>query len=103
MQIWLRVVINRVKYNFVCIVVSVNEINFEKLEASEVDTLGIQYDLESVMHYGNFAFTKNGKHTVQSIEDPQKRLGNVNGLSNLDVVKINALYGCSSKSKAAIC
>eukprot|EP00794_Sanderia_malayensis_P004421 gene4421-5011_t len=75
----------------------VNEINFEKFDNHEVDLLGIQYDLKSVMHYGNYAFSRNVKQTLRAIKDKTISLGNENGLSALDVVKINALYDCSNK------
>eukprot|EP00795_Rhopilema_esculentum_P008425 gene8425-14406_t len=77
----------------------VNEINFEKFDNHEVDTLGIQYDLKSIMHYGNDAFSKNYKHTLKAIEDQSISLGNTKGLSDLDVVKLNALYDCAKLTK----
>ena len=74
-----------------------NEINFEKFDHHEVDTLGVQYDLKSIMHYGNYAFSKNNKKTMKAIVDGSVTLGNSKGLSALDVVKLNALYDCKSK------
>ncbi len=45
------------------------------------------------MHYGNKAFG-NGKVTLQAIGDPSRVLGQRNGLSDLDVQEIKALYRC---------
>jgi len=75
----------------------VNEINFEKFDNFEVDTLGVQYDFKSILHYGNYAFSKNNRRTLQAIGDHSMQLGNSKGLSKLDVVRLNALYDCKSK------
>lgn len=50
-----------------------------------------RYDFDSVMHYGSYAFSKNGKPTIL------KRNGatlstNRKGLSNQDIAGINAVY-----------
>eukprot|EP00112_Aurelia_sp_Birch-Aquarium-sp1_P007646 Seg1835.11 transcript_id=Seg1835.11/GoldUCD/mRNA.D3Y31 product="Zinc metalloproteinase nas-15" protein_id=Seg1835.11/GoldUCD/D3Y31 len=75
---------------------TVHEINFEKFKNHEVDTLGVQYDLKSIMHYGNYAFSKNNKQTSRAIKDHSISLGNSKGLSDLDIVKLNALYDCGN-------
>jgi len=37
------------------------EFNFEKQEEDKANTLNIQYDFDSVMHYGKYAFAQDGK------------------------------------------
>ncbi len=39
------------------------ENNFNIVSRSFVTTQGVPYDISSVMHYGAFAFTRNGQHT----------------------------------------
>ena len=56
-----------------------------------------QYDFGSVMHYGKYAFTKNGQPTIEAISNPSQTFGQRNGASDLDIVEINALYNCASK------
>jgi len=48
------------------------------------------------MHYGKTDFSKNGNPTIQAKDDPNKQLGQDNGLTQLDLDKIKALYDCSS-------
>ena len=63
----------------------------------EVDTLRNPYsytgpyDFNSVMHYGPFAFSRNGFPTITRV-DGQELVRNVEGLSALDVVQLNAMY-----------
>lgn len=40
------------------------ENNFEKAQSSMIDSLGIEYDYRSVMHYSANAFSKNGQPTI---------------------------------------
>ena len=49
------------------------------------------------MQYGNKAFSKNGKKTMEVISDPSIRLGNRGTFSTLDLQQLNALYDCSSE------
>lgn len=67
--------------------------NFATYSHGKGDTLGAPYDLHSILHYGQKAFTKNGGDTVESIDDPQERLGG-DRLSAIDILQINMLYGC---------
>ena len=54
------------------------------------------YDYDSVMHYGNTAFSKNGKITIKPIK-ANVIIGQRNGFSALDIQEINALYQCTSE------
>jgi len=46
------------------------------------------------MHYGNYAFTKNGKETIIAKKYPKLHLGNDRGLSLGDADELNRLYKC---------
>ena len=70
------------------------EYNFEKNTEHETLTA---YDFDSIMHYGAYAFTANGKKTIVAIKDPTTTIGQRDGLSNKDIAELNALYDCQSK------
>jgi len=40
--------------------------NFEKFNASIVTSFGVPYDYESIMHYGPYAYSKNGWPTIET-------------------------------------
>lgn len=42
------------------------ENNFDKYTASTITSFGVEYDYDSVMHYGAYAFSKNGDITIES-------------------------------------
>ncbi|XP_010132270.1 PREDICTED: astacin-like metalloendopeptidase, partial [Buceros rhinoceros silvestris] len=68
--------------------------DFRKFENSR--NLGLPYDYSSVMHYGPYTFSNTtGKATIVPIPDGSVPIGQRQGLSNLDVAKINKLYNCS--------
>ena len=69
---------------------------FAKFSEYRIDSRGIKYDYESVMHYGGTAFSKNGKPTIQARQSGVHQLGNTK-LSALDIQQANLLYGCDSK------
>ncbi|XP_077148300.1 astacin-like metalloendopeptidase [Ranitomeya variabilis] len=73
--------------------------NWDNFEINDGSTFNLPYDYTSVMHYHQFAFSK--LPTLRTIVP--KNLSNVSigqrlGMSNLDVMKINANYGCSKLS-----
>lgn len=58
------------------------------------DNGNLPYDFHSIMHYSNKYFSKNGQNTMEALIDPGMRLGQSEGFSALDVVRINMLYSC---------
>ncbi|KAM4613100.1 uncharacterized protein ACJ7VT_011284 isoform 2-T2 [Polymixia lowei] len=72
--------------------------NFNKYSTNNLNT---QYDYTSVMHYGKTAFSKNGRDTITP--KTSAVIGQRVGMSELDILKINRLYSCSSYlPKAAV-
>ncbi|XP_067043958.1 zinc metalloproteinase nas-4-like isoform X2 [Acropora muricata] len=72
---------------------------FEMRKKGESTSLGQPYDFQSIMHYSNKAFSRNGGDTIQSKADPTMKLGNENSLSAVDVLQINLLYRCPEALK----
>ena len=69
--------------------------NFNKYSHQKADILGTQYDYDTVMHYGKFAFSKNGKQTMKAIGS-DRELGEATTLGSSDITALNALYDCAS-------
>ncbi|XP_069805661.1 embryonic protein UVS.2-like [Dendropsophus ebraccatus] len=62
----------------------------------QTNNLGLQYDYGSVMHYDRYAFTNtSGQPTIVPKPDPNVPIGQRDGLSPLDMAKINRLYQCN--------
>jgi hypothetical protein len=70
--------------------------NFEKYDHGDASTLGEAYDKKSIMHYGNYAFSTNGKMTIVSNSNQNEDLGQRTGLSQIDVNQLNKYYKCDS-------
>lgn len=71
------------------------EFNFYKQTRDSIDTMGTPYDLDSMMHYGSIAFSKNGERTIETKKCMDRlRIGNLDGFSKLDVVQLNLMYKC---------
>merc|ERR1711934_124680 len=70
--------------------------NFVKKSESEVSEFGLPYDFESVMHYSDTAYSKNGKRTIETI-DPSKQdiIGKATGVSEGDILLVKRMYGCT--------
>ncbi|NP_001121238.1 uncharacterized protein LOC100158314 [Xenopus laevis] len=59
------------------------------------DNLGLPYDYKSVMHYGRNAFSISPQlPTLITKPDPNIPIGQRDGLTNLDIAKINKFYKC---------
>ncbi|OWR54819.1 zinc metalloproteinase nas-13 [Danaus plexippus plexippus] len=73
-----------------------SEGNFKKSDSKRVADLGIPYDYNSVMHYSEYAFSKNSKKTIEPKTGGMK-VGQREGLSRGDVKKVNAMYNCKKE------
>ena len=70
--------------------------NFNRYKSAEMDFAGGVYDLTSIMHYGNYAFSKNRKPTMLSVKEPLRTFGQVAKLSDTDILQLNAVYDCKN-------
>ena len=73
---------------------------YQLLETSRINSLGVGYDYNSIMHYDRYLGTmdSNGQYIQKEIirpKDPNITVGEARGLSPLDVIQTNRLYGCS--------
>ena len=76
------------------------ERNFQKYDKQDLDDLDINYDTSSIMHFSRRSFSKNGKDTIIPIIPDASAdviIGQRDGLSPADVIKLNLLYDCQSK------
>lgn len=69
-------------------------INFEKISADEISSFGVDYDVDSVLHYSPYAFSKNNLMTIQTLYGPKlnDRMGQREGFSKGDIQKIKQMY-----------
>uniref|UniRef100_A0A8C2H405 Metalloendopeptidase n=1 Tax=Cyprinus carpio TaxID=7962 RepID=A0A8C2H405_CYPCA len=79
------------------------KINWEYVPTDKASNFQIQntnnqnskYDYGSIMHVGKTAFTTQaGKDTITPIPDATVAIGQRQDMSNLDILRINKLYGC---------
>ena len=68
--------------------------NFQMYREGRASTLGEPYDKQSIMHYGNFAFTRNGGKTITSLSNPTEVLGQRIKFSKIDIQQLNKYYNC---------
>uniref|UniRef100_A0A3Q3WQ89 Metalloendopeptidase n=1 Tax=Mola mola TaxID=94237 RepID=A0A3Q3WQ89_MOLML len=73
-------------------VISGMEHNFRLIQTNN---LGTPYDYDSVMHYGRFAFSRNGQPTIVPIPNPNVSIGRAERMSPIDIRRVNILYNCS--------
>ena len=74
--------------------------DYTLLDPSEVNSLGVGYDYNSIMHYDRYRSTvdSNGQYVrLETIRprDPNITIGQAYGLSPLDIIQTNRLYSCS--------
>ncbi|EDW51847.1 zinc metalloproteinase nas-4 [Drosophila sechellia] len=68
-----------------------HEHNFQRLRANGVTNYGFGYDYDSIMHYGPFAFSKNGKSTIVPLRS-QAKIGQATQMSPKDVQTLKRMY-----------
>ena len=70
------------------------ETNFMRLGSELVKTQGVQYDYHSVMHYSGYAFSRNGRPTIEPKDRSVRSssLGQRVGLSSRDIQHVLTLY-----------
>ncbi|XP_065574210.1 zinc metalloproteinase nas-15-like isoform X2 [Artemia franciscana] len=69
--------------------------NFRKYSLDKIQYLDENYDTGSIMHYDAYAFARDrSKPTIVPKKDTEK-LGQRNGFSKIDLLKLNKLYKCS--------
>lgn len=71
---------------------------FRKYKQGEANTMNFPYDTSSIMHYGPYAFSGNGKKTITLLPGNKGPIGQRNGLSEIDVQQLNAVY-CGGGSR----
>ena len=72
------------------------EDQFYKYRPGETDTLGLGYDLRSIMHYDENTFSRDGSDTIRP-KDSRLTVGNARQLSSLDIAKANRFYNCGKQ------
>lgn len=74
------------------------EHNFNKYDDSFVTDLNTPYDYESIMHYRPFAFNKDPAIPTITTNIPEffKIIGQYLDFSEMDIVRLNRMYNCSS-------
>nr|XP_022902070.1 zinc metalloproteinase nas-7-like [Onthophagus taurus] len=72
---------------------AVNFHNFYKYDF--LTNFGLPYDYGSIMHYYETAFSKNGLPTIVPYDPKWKgRVGMSQAMTQTDIAKVNAMYGC---------
>ncbi|XP_077148301.1 hatching enzyme 1.2-like [Ranitomeya variabilis] len=75
---------------------NMDKANFGNFDIVDGNTFNLPYDYTSVMHYHRFAFSlRDSLSTIVPKPDPSVPIGQRSGMSNVDLMKINANYGCN--------
>ncbi|KAG1667125.1 Zinc metalloproteinase nas-15 [Nymphon striatum] len=70
--------------------------NFKTVSSDKSQTFGQSYDYGSVMHYGSTAFATNRNKPTITPKQSGAKIGQRNGLSQVDIAKLNAMYKCGT-------
>ena len=74
------------------------EHNFDVMSSRDINSLGVGYDYNSIMHYSRLAWSFNGQPTINSADPAYAgAIGGAKGLSVLDSYQTNLLYGCGEE------
>lgn len=73
--------------------------NFLKYTSAQTNLGGMAYDYGSVMHYSQYAFSKNKQRTIIPLNEAGVRIGQRETLSQVDIAKIRMLYGCGTDTE----
>lgn len=66
-------------------------------------SLGVAYDYNSIMHYPDWAFSNNGKPTLEATGDAVgAEIGQRDGLTAGDIDQLNIHYGCNDIVKRSM-
>ncbi|XP_047494103.1 zinc metalloproteinase nas-4-like [Penaeus chinensis] len=72
------------------------EYNFQKYGWDSIQSLGVDYDLGSIMHYGPYAFAKDRTKPTIIPRVTGAEIGQRRGFSQSDVNKLMKLYNCAN-------
>jgi hypothetical protein len=72
--------------------------NFDAYSEKQIDLLGLPYDYGSIMHYGPTAFGVYWNSITIQPKTPGVQIGQRDGLSKLDIEKMNRHYGCKTST-----
>ncbi|XP_039605752.1 meprin A subunit alpha-like [Polypterus senegalus] len=74
------------------------EHNFVKYDDSFITDQNTPYDYESIMHYGPYSFNKNVSAPTVTCKIPEfdNIIGQYLDFSNMDIIRLNRMYNCSS-------
>ena len=63
----------------------------------------VDYDYDSLMHYGERTFSTNGKKTIERLDGKSIPFGNTEDtFSAIDLVEINSLYDCRNSGRFSV-
>ncbi|ESO89295.1 hypothetical protein LOTGIDRAFT_106125 [Lottia gigantea] len=75
-------------------------LDFKVIDRNISSARGYPYDYNSIMHYSQYAFTRNGEPTIQVIgvgKERQLTIGQRDGLSTIDIAQLREMYQCNQK------
>ncbi|XP_058459624.1 seminal metalloprotease 1-like [Malaya genurostris] len=72
--------------------------NFMLYSSDQVGNYDAEYDYGSVMHYSSTAFSSNGQKTIVALKDTAEKMGQRDGMSKTDILKINKMYDCITET-----
>ncbi|XP_033727499.1 bone morphogenetic protein 1-like isoform X2 [Pecten maximus] len=79
-----------------------NEHNFNRFSDLTIDSRGVPYDYESIMHYSNRAFSQGRSITLEPIPNENRKkylntIGKATEMSNGDIEILRKMYNCPSE------